>query len=293
MNSDNSNPLYKQICENHLFDLLNILCQKFAVQPSPKKALYHYTSLEALVNGILEAHREEGKEVVLRATSLAYMNDPNEVITGAKVASHVLQNVIDNNTIPEDSIKESQRKLYTTCFSLQRDSLPMWSTYGNNGKGLVLLFDAKSIWKAYGTYLFKCFYDNGKDICRVLKQWVDKLEIGNLAQESPYEKTLLNGLNPSQVITFLLLFIAKNHSYKYEDEVRAVLFDDSPVKYRVSGNLIIPYKEICLPKESLHEIIVGPCNDPSRTKESITGYLNSIGMNHVYVSNSLVPYRLK
>lgn len=61
MNSDNSNPLYKQFCENHSFDLLNILCQKFVVQPSPKKALYHYTSLEALVNGILEANREEGE----------------------------------------------------------------------------------------------------------------------------------------------------------------------------------------------------------------------------------------
>lgn len=106
-------------------------------------------------------------------------------------------------------------------------------------------------------------------------------------------ETLPENLTPSKVVYSLLMFATKNRSYKYEDEVRAMVMEDSPIRYRVSGNLIVPYKEHYLPKEALHEIIIGPCNDPVRAKESVTDYLYSIGMGHVFVSNSDVPYRLK
>lgn len=288
-----TDPEYVKICEEQAFVLLKILDKKYGVKPSRRRALYQYTSLESIVEGILGSNRESGKEILLRATCLSYMNDPLELKTGVDLANFVLQNVIDESLVSEELIPDVRKQIYATCFSQKRDSLPMWSTYGNNGQGVALLFDAKSLVQSYSSKIFHCIYDHGDDVLRLLKDWLRKGHQCSTSEYEKYAETLPESRTPSKVVYSLLMFAAKNKSYKYEDEVRAMVMDDSPIHYRVSGNLIIPYKEHYLPKEALHEIIIGPCNDPVRAKESVIGYLESIGMGHVFVSNSDVPYRLK
>jgi hypothetical protein len=45
------------------------------------------------------------------------------------------------------------------------------------------------------------------------------------------------------------------------------------------------------PKEVVKKIIIGPCNDFERSTKSLQGWLNKIGMEHVNVTYSMLPYR--
>lgn len=290
---DFNDPLYKEICENHASYLLSILEKEYVIPPSRKRYLYQYTKMESLCEGILGRDRLQGKEINLRATSLGYMNDPYEMISGIRFATFVLQNVFHvDNLLLDGIISEIRRNIFVTCFSTERDSLPMWNMYGNNGHGVSLLFDAKSLCESYSEPPFRCVYDEGVRILRLLKKW----QIESLAKKnSPYNtyKNLLpHGLSVQTAILTILMLIVKNKYYKHENEVRIIVNDDTTVKFRNADNLIIPFKDHYLPKEALHEIIIGPCNDPIRTKESVEQYLLSLGMEHVLVSNSFVPYQI-
>lgn len=289
----NRDPIYQEICEKHASYLLAILEKNYLVKPSSRKALYQYTRMESLCEGILGSNREKGKEICLRATSLGYMNDPTEVISGVKLAKILLEHIIDKEEIiSDDLISAVRNQIFVTCFSQQNDSLPMWNMYGNNGFGVSLRFDAKSIDNIYPEHPLRCLYDDGDKVYRLVKKWHEELQSNDEELYYMYKQVLPSGMNPQKTIFATLMFIVKNKYYKHEEEVRVMVMDDTPVKYKTVGSLLVPYKERYLPKEALHEIMIGPCNDPIRSQESVAHYLSSIGMRHVKVTVSEVPYQI-
>ena len=68
--------------------------------PDNLSTLYHYTSIEALLNGIIVNNPSEGKEICLWASNCEYMNDPDEVKTGRRFAEMVAAaNEIDGDNL--------------------------------------------------------------------------------------------------------------------------------------------------------------------------------------------------
>lgn len=276
------------------------------------KILYHYTSVDALLGGIIVKDKPRpGKEICLWATNCRYMNDPEELNTGIQFANKVLDSFFDESMQDDCKQKEEEERLkdktYITSFSSAVDCLPMWGMYGQNGRGLALGFDAAVLKTSFN--LLKCVYateENEKWLKEEFSKWV----------EAPGDwRKQMDGKNIFSKIfeslgyllgTYVLLWALGKHSaYVYEKEMRSMLIleernqgtKDSSVakkeiiKYRLKNNLIVPYVELYLPKSALKEIWIGPTNDMERATKSLRIYLDHMGFNEVEIKQSKVPYR--
>ena len=92
------------------------------------------------------------------------------------------------------------------------------------------------------------------------------------------------------VLCFKELF-QKKGCYEYENEIRLIRQTLEAPEYRLSENFIVPYVDNVFPKEIIKKIIIGPCNDFERSTKSLQGWLHKIGMDHVQVTYSMLPYR--
>lgn len=241
--------------------------------------LYHYTTMEALVNGIIGLSRKTGKELCLRATHAQYLNDPTELKNGKDCQRQIFTKIaekIDTST-NGDTFSTQLDKVYNNSFfisfSENDDSLPMWSMYGGNGQGIALEFATPIETDCHSKWLVKCEYDATKMVERAN-------EILSLDQKS--------GL----LYIALFPFILKDAAYSYEKEYRfAGFIPDMPTHYRHKGGLAIPYKEIYFSKDILTGIIIGPAANQKRVEDSLRNFLNAAGMEHVNIKCSSVPYR--
>lgn len=253
--------------------------------------LYHYTSIEALFNGILVKNNiQENKEVSLMATDSEFLNDPTEIELGAKVLSILPE--INRYFRFGDSDSEHIKKRFKHCciisFSRSMDSLPMWSLYGKKGDGISLGFDIDVIMKS-GVCVFPCFYD-----VKILKKFIKAIRKLSEDERIP-DDAKCNSL-PRKAFQDTLLYIIlsrliKDPAFEYEKEYRHIALGDDSVNFRYANNMIIPYKMVYLPKDALRQIIIGPNLEPERTKKSVQAYLAHLGFEHVEVKISDVPYR--
>ena len=277
------------------------------------KILYHYTSVDALLGGIIVKNKPEpGKEICLWATNCRYMNDPEELNTGIQFANKIFNSFSDKSMKGNRKQKEKEEQLkdrtYITSFSSAVDCLPMWGMYGQNGHGLALGFDT-AILKT-DLILFKCLYATEKNE-KWLKEEISKLmkapgDLGKLLkEENILSKILDNSLN--MLLVYILLWtLSKNPAYAYEEEIRCMLIVEKEynqetkgssvekkefIKYRLKNNLIVPYVELYLPKTALKEIWIGPTNDMELATKSLRTYLDHMGFNEVEIKQSKVPYR--
>ena len=130
---------------------------KFTVKTESVAEMYHYTTIEALFNGILVQESTPQKEICLRASDARYMNDPTEM----KVGFDFLES-FDGKTIGVKEILSSSyegfSQSYLTSFSLRRDSLMMWHMYSNNATGISLCFDVDKMQEASKDSMLRCIY---------------------------------------------------------------------------------------------------------------------------------------
>lgn len=237
--------------------------------------LYHYTTIEALVNGIIAPNPKKGEEICFRATHNQYMNDPSEFQEGVtllkEVSAKLGQEGVDIQ--PLNEIFEAYKKnFYFLCLSEQPDCLPMWSMYGGNGHGIVLKF-RRFEQTVNNEWLVKCEYDKSSLIPRVAE----------LMQE-----------NQTAGVTYIALipFILKHPAYSHEEETRFVgAFPYLPTKYRYKNDLAIPYKEILAEKDILESIIIGPAANQDAVEKSLRKFLDDHHFNHVTIERSRIPYR--
>ena len=255
--------------------------------------LYHYTTIEALYNGILRMDANPNKEICLRATSALYLNDPEEIKIGLSFIEKLLYGNSGGKILDKQSdVMDTCSEYFITSFSQDGDNLPMWNMYAANATGISLCFD-KSIINSEGW--LKCIYydkttqskieeflgnfknvetDNKEDDGEYGKYielaiFVLILIFVYMLRDEEYSKRIISEYNPIIMFAFSL----KHPSYSYEKEVRLLSVatggDKDEIKHRFKNNLIIPYIEKYFPKDALKEIIVGPNNDMERTIYSL------------------------
>ena len=247
---------------------------------SSAKTLYHYTTMEALVNGIIVANPKEGKEICMRATHSDYMNDTSEVLIGVRfLAEYYFKQQTD--PVGKDKYINAfmrglspQWRRYIISFSTKDDSLPMWNTYSDRGKGIVIGFeDMDSL--NYKDLLLRCIYD--------------AKELENILNETPQND---NDSSYQTLLKVYLPLILKDAAYSYEDEVRLIgVFEKSPQLFKYKKNLPVPYKEIFFKKEKMTSITIGPAADKEKVKKSLQRFLDNREFEHVKVKYSNIPYR--
>lgn len=237
--------------------------------------LYHYTSVGALVDGVLPEHAEPGKEICLRATHVNYMNDPLELEKGKELLRKYLK--LNNASYTEEELQQLYSEIYSISFSKNEDSIPMWSMYGGNS-GIALQFelDDDIISDRVNddtTLLRECFYDAKKYACYFML-------ISNV-----------RGAPCDAIIAYAPLLL-KNKDFEYENEWRIVgEFADAIIKYRHKNGIIIPYKELFLPKSCLTRIKVGPTANFDFVKASLLHFLKERGFESVEIVKSTAPLR--
>ena len=237
---------------------------------------YHYTTIDALINGIILTKPQKGKEVCLRATHNRFVNDPEEIIKGARLFAQILEQKDSSQSVDEyfKNIMRMYDNLFLISFSEENDSLPMWNTYANKSTGVTIGFERiKSL--SIKDIVVKCIY--GTDaFTKRLKMFLDsdKLKIG------------------SYLLTYSFVQMLKNKAFEYENEIRLIGdFKRVPVKFREKNGYIIPYKEIYFSKEQIKSITLGPCQNMDNAEYSLRQFLDSRGFNHVKINKSRIPYR--
>lgn len=262
-------PVIKELCKTH--------------------DLYHYTSIEALFNGILIRDAEsDDKAISLFATHYQYLNDITELKYGEDMAREIFTDSHPQILNMEKPCKETDplpihKEFFIISFSKLGDSLPMWSMYGRGGNGIALEFDSYEVLQSL-RYLYPCLYSKD-DATKMIERVYDNMK---------GSKTLANNTAALASDIFILkhfMQVIKNPAYKYEEEVRFINEYNENIEYRYTNNLIIPYVKQYLPKKALKRIIIGPNLDKDRTRTSIERYIRSLGFEDVEVVSSDVPFR--
>lgn len=257
--------------------------------------LYHYTTVEALINGIV---KENSEHLCLWASNAKYLNDPTERTFGEKLLLKKANINKDHMRLIRISGVLKKLNIYTCSFSEVCDCLPMWSIYGNNGEGISLGFDYKALVLS-GYSLIKCIYKGDKGFEERVNSMITDIQNSKLEPKEDDEmfyryKDVFLAAHRFGLITGNSLCI-KDASYSFEKEWRCVLSDTDgeifPRRYRYGSKLTIPYICIELPKTALKEIWLGPTHNQTLSEESLRLFLNDNGMKEVKIHKSKVPYR--
>lgn len=247
----------------------------FGAQPTVD-SWYHYTSLDALINGIIGQNPEPQKEICLWATHSQYMNDPSEFSMGISLIDSMYDILgINNNTDLQQKwscTKEFYKSCFLTCFSENADSLPMWNMYGNNGQGVALEFH-KGMPEVDNEYILKCEYTPDSIIQRIKD---------------------LKPKGTEYIATYIALlpFILKHSAYQYENEIRYVSnFPNIPTHFRCKNGKLILYKKVYLEKGLLKSVTIGPSANSELLENSLRLFLNERGFENIPIKKSIIPYR--
>ena len=262
--------------------------------------VYHYTTMEAFVNGIVINGPEINKELCFHGTHFQYLNDPTEKDLGINLAFEAINKYYEksiNHSLWGQRIENIHElkdvfcRPYIVSFSRRKDFLPMWGLYGKNGAGIALGFNMND--------------SIGGKLCRYFSpQTVKDIELGleEMSKMEEYNNNLLGYIN---FISELSVQI-KDKSYAFEQEYRLfqlsnTSIDGNPIykkelicqeeKYKVRNGQLIPYAEFFLPKSQLKEIIIGPTHHFEEIKNVLNTFLQSKGFKNVLIIPSQVPYR--
>ena len=287
--SGDAEGLHRYICES--------------IKPVETPYVYHYTSLDALFNGMLLEQPVNGMQICLWASSVLCVNDTQEVrIAFDFVRDHIVKIGEANDDV--SMMTEMIADYYVTSFSLLRDSLPMWHRYAKNATGISICFDVNVLRQSAKDSLMKCVYLTPEVLDKIRSYIKDSKPVScTFGQFALVCFVLLVGLSKSKdrdkvvgrISAFLdFLMSLKNKDYVDENEVRLfVVEQNTNARSRVREQKdIVEYVERFFPKEAIVEIIVGPNNvDKEKTALFIKRYLDRIGMSHVKVTTSEVHYR--
>ena len=278
--------------------------------------LYQYTSLNTL-KSIIEESIEDSIE--LRATDIEYLNDQSEYKIALKILIQLLcdfEERLDEdnkkgilkykNFELMDHLKEKDFniKSFITSFTEEKDSLPMWNTYGNNSLGVAIGFD-KSILKDSlnsSSKLEECIY-NKSLVTEKLKD--DIAQIYNCLRFNDGSFGWTTGIGAPIFNAFRdLVPVTKDDSYHYEKEWRVILKQDyecHKLKFQISNDILKPYLTFNIPKKAIKKIVIGPCSNFDLISKPLFMLLKKANIeaiicediveNKVNIIKSICPYR--
>lgn len=250
--------------------------------------VYHYSTWEVLFSNIMEKDNIGKGFVKLRAYCVNYMNDTSEhkiMVTRQMNAEEkaMLSKGLQPSPLYERrkeiwkwNAEQGKNNWFATCFSKERDSLPMWNYYGFHGRGIAIGFDANVIWNQ-GFTLYNCIYDEN-NIEKLASIWYDAMT------KQPKEITIAQ--NDHYCDSASIECLAKDFHFAYEKECRILLrrfYKQDIIKtrrdcfynveYGLKGNYIAPYVDYMLPISAVKEIVIGPTNNTSRARQSLESWL--------------------
>lgn len=297
------------------------------------RLVYHYTRMDAFLNIIEEMH--DGK-LYLRASNMHGLNDASEYIYGVKQLRRILPAIerkiqdegykIDNHLLISKALDEDEKKYsyafderfadfmlkgitspYVISTSSMGDSIPMWSMYGDAGKGVAIGIDVAN-----------CIVENKthNEVLMVLNDGPQAFKLVNtLSLEHPaaivgkgdyidYLNKAKDMTNPIEIEKLMITTFGKMASYtapllkhpafNYENEWRLLVFEQKvgDVNYGVNrkGNLT-SYIKLSLPTEKMRKLIIGPCCNGPYQQEIIRKLLYDKGICHCKVTKSKVSLR--
>lgn len=295
--------------------------------------VYHYTSLEVLLK-LLDSIRDNN--IIFYATRIFELNDKSELIYGFRKFWKLLPDIEKELKIDNDEYKlsnlsgnESNQKdglpqliyngltnsrhiPFIISFSNDKDNLPMWNMYANNGYGVALGFKIQFCFSnrisPNNSLIDLTAYDPLKPITL-------KMSYGNISKSSNiyrYAKILylnyyskVQGINDiKEILNKQLELIEelgiaasvflKHPSFSFEKESRyyCKVFDTNSINFRINtrGN-IIPFVEVKIPTSMFKRIIIGPCRGIDNIKDIIDIRLKQKGLEGIKIEKSKIPYR--
>lgn len=275
--------------------------------------IYHYTDLTAAKSIV------ENEKIWL--TECRYLNDKEEFTNGLVFFKHALESYNGyKNNYPlefskklEDSISylikskltspDAAENLFVASFSHTPDSLSQWRSYGM----FMLEFEEGFISTSLiedEFFAFDCFYV--KDFLEGLAHAHSLLEYIIIPQIYSLCKN-----NNIQIMDYWLRLLIeiyalsfKNKAFESEHEKRIVIAcknDDTTIKFRVKGDLLIPYISLDINPCSLMSITVGPIENQYLSFSSLEKFAakitNNVRQEHskkdytLYIKGSNTPYR--
>lgn len=268
--------------------------------------LYHYTNISGFM-GIMESVKDTGN-LSLRMSSALYMNDRRELIQSVRVLNEILQTIDKNSSLAEKiqllSSKDDNTilKYFTTyifnshlalitCFTSERDNLPIWGRYAENGNGIAIGFDRKELEKELsnslnpGVSVFNTCYSDGN-----VDEWIYDL----INKE---RQTVKNDDLVIKQLIMELCSIIKSPYFSYEKETRAVSYykkSNPDLNFRESRGYIAPYRMLRISQKIVKEIILGPSKDPYLFRNSIIDFCfhhHRMEGSSKMIVNSNIPFR--
>ena len=280
----------------------------------------------------------DNEHLRFHASGIFSLNDPTEFIYGYSILmkylpkiekelsvkeSHQLSKLWDKdksltheewNTIHLNMIEKRLLYPFIISFSKNRESLPMWRMYGDNGRGIALGFDLRM-------YVIKKKKQNGIQLLDFTHIDLEKaysvdVEYGDISQikypyiiakyrYKEYLKDIERATNPELIakkqidaIATIMLSAApyiKHNAYADEMESRLISYcgNINDVKYKCNrSGKITPYIEITIPKKDLKEVIIGPCNDYNSIKDSVNIIMLQKEFKEFEITQSHIPYRI-
>lgn len=248
--------------------------------------IYHYTDLTA-VKSITE-------NATVWLTEYRYLNDKAEFITGLDILRQALAlNQEYSDDYPADFIKKlkeainfinhadfktptAAENLFVASFSKSADSLSQWRSYGM----FMLAFEGEFISPSQiedEFYRLECHYavDN-KEVIKHAGDIIRQKIIPELFRLCKRDNINLIFLRLSELIEIYALSF-KHKAFESEQEVRLVIKyrNNAPeIKFRVKGDLLIPYIELCINPLSLMSVTVGPVASQELSVASLTLFAN-------------------
>lgn len=283
-------------------------------EPS-KPEIAHYTNDLGLA-GILGSG-------TLRFTNVFDLNDPSEIEHGFSHAVKTLNNLSINgsplekqfsqrfNDLYKDKLKGTAN-YYVCSFSAECDDLGQWRSYADNGKGYALVFDTAALENYFAinspgaknhNNTFGVRY-NDSEISLIQNQLVaGAFNLISFAEQHSLTKSQFNfymrqlSTEASAHIIHAALFY-KHEAYRHEREYRflQIFRGDIPppnVKTRTRNYQSVEYREFdWLPSKALKKIVIGPSANIAVAENFARQNLNTIGLSHIQIEHSKIPYRV-
>lgn len=277
----------------------------------PPNEIFHYTDFNG-ASGILESKS-------LWLTKLSYLNDKTEL----KLAIDLFRREVGNylSTVEGEEKRSfldkashqlqgfSNTNICVASFCENRDLLSQWRSYGSDGSGVALEFNAADLKKLSNTglmNLWKCVYtpQEQNSIIRGLIDILSRSYDVVLSTRSGNDnwETTKNDLIGYFNTTFLRVApVIKNHHFHEEKEWRIITvsrpYTDENWFARVSNDKVSQYYRLNfdLIDKGAYEFITGAIVGPNQAQELVSGALMVLfhknGFTHKHVSYSQIPYR--
>lgn len=258
--------------------------------------LNDYVELKHGYKVLMELLKEEERDIDER---YRLSNIHNEIKMKGMTDEQVFKYIEDNSFIME-------RTPYAISFSYMPEQIPLWSMYGDNGKGVCLCFDLNEIIELnrkekHNLLFIPIIYkiDSIQNEYKKLIKDTIKNELNNyyvsVKEISDKEQIWYKKLSAIRVMSTVLSPFFKHFSFEFENEYRLAKYcgSEENVEYRENKNSnLIPYTCIKIPFISLKKITIGPCADYKLDSGLIHSYMKYCDPKHlVPIEPSLVPLR--